>query len=105
MTLAELLAEADRLEQSLRDEPRLTVQVEIGCQLARFYASHGPRLASVARAAVEQLRMVAAEGCRDKPGSGVSCREAAVPPADVCEVCKVTEWLSAFDAAAAGERK
>jgi len=41
------------------------------------------------------LRMVAAEGCRDKPGSGVTCREAGVPPDEVCEVCRVIKYLSA----------
>jgi hypothetical protein len=45
------------------------------------------------------LRLVAAEGCRDEAGSGVSCREAAIPPDDVCEVCKVIEYLAWIDAA------
>lgn len=49
-TLAEILAEAERLEREVKERP---AHFAPPIRLSRFYVEHGPRLVAVARAAVE----------------------------------------------------
>lgn len=108
--VADLAAARREAEEALAEMRRCnrTHTIECGCGayavrdalLALLAASPEPAhtLPDEVREAAERLallRMVAAEGCRDKPGSGVTCREAGVPPDEVCEVCRVIKYLSA----------
>ncbi len=74
-------------------EARLAESINDAGRIADAYDKATARLAE----AVAVLRMVAAEGCRDEAGSGVSCKDAAIPPDDICEVCKVIAFLATLD--------
>ena len=90
MTLAEIVAEGERLEEETRvahrdypNEPLLHGTVHI--DRSSFYRRYGPRLLAVAKAAVEmrKSRLIGDHWC-----------------ADPCAFC---ERVAAFDAAASGE--
>jgi len=107
MTLAELLAEAKRLDEAATFEGCEVVSWEemadAHARIESFYAEHGPRLLAVAEAAVEARivikSIIDAHNARLTDGGKLIYS----PPTMGTGFIGAIEWLAAFDAAASGE--
>lgn len=106
MTLAEIIAEGERLEAEYREQVYLIEQIAAGNAIARFHNIHGRTLLAVARAAVEMAE--AAERLMQTPymererefldrGIGTETESGRV-------ILRVLSAMRAFDAAAGETR-